>query len=360
VLQKTLDEVSALVDSPVGFYHFVEQDQKTLFLQAWSSQTLKEFCAVEGHGMHYGIDKAGVWVDCVRERRPVIHNDYATLPHRKGLPPGHSPVIRELVVPIMRDGLIVAILGVGNKPADYTAEDVDTVAYLADVAWEIAQRKRAEEQLTKTMHEKEALLRELYHRISNTMQVVEGMLALQASEFPANLEVQGLVATTRRRIQAIALVHHLLYEEQDLTKIAIKNYIKELSAMILESHHETGGIRIDCAVDDEIMLLDTAIPLGLLLNELISNSLGHASSDTEERVLRIELRKASAGTSRMLYSDNSIAQASDRLSMDSGDTGLNLIRIIGEQQLHGKVAVERDNGLRYVIEFPNGLYPSRI
>ncbi len=360
LLQKTLDEVSALVDSPVGFYHFVEQDQKTLSLQAWSSQTLKEFCAIEGHGMHYGIDKAGVWVDCVRERRPVIHNDYTSLTHRKGLPPGHSPVIRELVVPIMRDGLIVAILGVGNKPADYTAEDVDTVAYLADVAWEIAQRKLAEEQLTKTMHEKEALLRELYHRISNTMQVVESMLALQASEFPANLEVQGLVATTQRRIQAIALVHHLLYEEQDLTKIAIKKYVKELSAMILESHHETGGVRIDCAVDDEFMLLDTAIPLGLLLNELISNSLVQASSDTEERVLRIELRKASAGTLSMLYYDKTMNQASDRLSMDSGGTGLDLIRIIGEQQLHGKVAVERDNGLRYAIDFPNALYLARV
>lgn len=130
--------------------------------------------------------------------------------------------------------------------------------------------------------------------------------------------------------------------------------------MILESHHETGSVRIDCAVDDEIMLLDTAIPLGLLLNELISNSLGQASSDTEERVLRIELRKASAGTLSMLYYDNTIYQASDRLSMDSGGTGLDLIRIIGEQQLHGKVAVERDNGLRFAIDFPNALYLARV
>jgi PAS domain S-box-containing protein len=361
LLQKTLDELSALVDSPVGFYHFVEHDQKTLSLQAWSSKTLKDFCAIEGRGMHYGIDKAGVWVDCVRERRPVIHNDYASLPHRTGLPPGHSPVIRELVVPIMRDGLVVAILGVGNKPADYTATDVDTVAYLADVAWEIAQHKRAEERLTKTMHEKEALLRELYHRINNTMQVVEGMLALQASEFPANREVQDLVATTRRRIQAIALVHHLLYEEQDLSKIAIKNYIEELSAMILNSHLEkSGGVRIDCAVDDEIMLLDTAIPLGLLLNELISNSLGLAPSDHEERIVSIELRRARAGTLRMLYSDNSSGQASDGDIVSSGNRGLDLIRIIGEEQLHGKVALESHNGLRYTIEFPDALYSARI
>jgi signal transduction histidine kinase/ActR/RegA family two-component response regulator len=92
------------------------------------------------------VDKAGVWVDCLRQRRPIIHNDYVSLPHRKGLPAGHAPVIRELVVPIMRDNLVVAILGVGNKPSDYTEKDMLVVEYLADVAWEIAARKNAEEE----------------------------------------------------------------------------------------------------------------------------------------------------------------------------------------------------------------------
>ena len=147
LLQKTLDEVGALTESPIGFYHFVDKDQKTLSLQAWSTRTVKEFCKAEGQGMHYGIDKAGVWVDCVRQRRPVVHNDYYSLPHRKGFPEGHAAVIRELVVPIMRGGYIVAILGIGNKPTDYTDIDVEVVSYLADVAWEITERKRAEEAL---------------------------------------------------------------------------------------------------------------------------------------------------------------------------------------------------------------------
>ncbi|MFA5056082.1 MAG: PAS domain S-box protein [Dehalococcoidia bacterium] len=144
LLQKTLDEVGDLTESPIGFYHFVEKDQKTLSLQAWSTRTIKEFCKAEGRGMHYGIDKAGVWVDCVRQRRPVIHNDYNSLPHKKGLPEGHAPVIRELVVPIMRDGEVVAVLGVGNKPTDYNDMDIESVSYLADVAWEITRRKQAE------------------------------------------------------------------------------------------------------------------------------------------------------------------------------------------------------------------------
>ncbi|MHB8773217.1 MAG: response regulator [Syntrophales bacterium] len=147
LIQKTLDKVEELVSSPVSFYHFVEPDQKTLSLQGWSTRTMAEFCTAGGKGSHYPVEQAGVWVDCVHQRKPVIHNDYLALPHRKGLPPGHPPVIRELVVPIMRSDRIVAILGVGNKPSDYTSDDAEIVAYLADVAWEITERKRADESL---------------------------------------------------------------------------------------------------------------------------------------------------------------------------------------------------------------------
>ena len=144
VLQRTLDVVDALTGSSIGFYHFVESDQKTLSLQAWSTRTLQEFCKTEGYGQHYAIDEAGVWVDCVHTGKPVIHNDYASLPHRKGLPEGHAPVFRELVVPIFRAGKIVSILGVGNKSSDYTDEDAALVSFFADIAWEVVSRKRAE------------------------------------------------------------------------------------------------------------------------------------------------------------------------------------------------------------------------
>ncbi|MFH0729854.1 MAG: PAS domain S-box protein [Pseudomonadota bacterium] len=144
VLTKVLDDVGGLVLSPIGFYHFVEADQETLSLQQWSTRTLKEFCRAGGKGQHYGIAQAGVWVDCVHEKKPVIHNDYASLPHRKGMPEGHADVVRELVVPVLRMGKVVAILGVGNKPVDYNESDADTVGYLADLTWHIVERKRAE------------------------------------------------------------------------------------------------------------------------------------------------------------------------------------------------------------------------
>jgi PAS domain S-box-containing protein len=170
-LQKTLDEIEALTNSPIGFYHFVEPDQKTLSLQVWSTRTEKEFCTAKGKGMHYSIDQAGVWVDCVHKRRPVIHNDYISLPHRKGLPEGHAAVIRELVVPILREDHIVAILGIGNKPIDYTEKDAELVSFIADVAWEITKRKQADEALLRAEQLKVAgdLAVGLTHELKNSL-----------------------------------------------------------------------------------------------------------------------------------------------------------------------------------------------
>jgi signal transduction histidine kinase len=165
LLTQSLDEVAAFVDSPIGFYHFVEPDQKTLSLQQWSTRTRKEFCRAAGKGTHYNIDQAGVWVDCLRQKKAVIHNDYSSLPHKKGLPEGHAEVVRELVVPVIRKDKAVAILGVGNKPVDYTRRDVEIVSYLADVTWEIVQQKRADDALRKTtidLHERVKELSCLY------------------------------------------------------------------------------------------------------------------------------------------------------------------------------------------------------
>jgi PAS domain S-box-containing protein len=147
LLSKALDEIGLILESPIGFYHLVEGDQKSILLQQWSTPTLKEFCRAEGKGGHYSLDQAGVWADAVRERKPVIHNDYSSLEHQKGMPDGHPGVVRELVVPVMREGEVVAVLGVGNKQIDYSKKDAETVAYLADVTWEIIERIRDAENI---------------------------------------------------------------------------------------------------------------------------------------------------------------------------------------------------------------------
>ena len=150
MLVYVLDEVGEVTNSPIGFYHFVDEDQQRLSLQAWSTRTTKDFCTAAGAGRHYDIALAGVWADAVRERRAIIHNDYRSTPGKKGMPEGHAEVTRELVVPIFREGKIVSILGVGNKPGLYTRQDLEMVTYLADIAWTIFSRNRTEQELQRS------------------------------------------------------------------------------------------------------------------------------------------------------------------------------------------------------------------
>jgi two-component system cell cycle sensor histidine kinase/response regulator CckA len=145
LLTRSLDVIGEIVESPIGFYHFVQPDQRTLTLQQWSSRTLSTFCHVEAFDAHYDLDDAGVWADCVRERRAIVHNDYASLPNKRGLPPGHAKLVRQMVVPVMRRGKVVAVLGVGNRDRDYDDGDLALVSYLADVTWQVIELKRAEE-----------------------------------------------------------------------------------------------------------------------------------------------------------------------------------------------------------------------
>ena len=146
LLQKFLDEAEILTQSTIGFYHFLNEDEKFISLQAWSTNTMKTDCIAK-LPQHYPVDQAGIWCECVQKRKTVIHNDYNNLKDKKGLPDGHVPVIRELVVPIFRDNQIVAVLGVGNKPVDYTRVDAQTIEILAELAWETVVRKKTEDKI---------------------------------------------------------------------------------------------------------------------------------------------------------------------------------------------------------------------
>jgi PAS domain S-box-containing protein len=147
LLQQTLDEACVLVFSQIGFYHFMEPDQVTISLQAWSTRTRLEFGTMVTEDDHCSISEAGLWADCVRERRPLIHNDYATLANQRGLALEHAELKRELTVPVIRGSQIVAIMGLGNKPDDYNEIDLEIAATLADFSWDIIQQRRALDEL---------------------------------------------------------------------------------------------------------------------------------------------------------------------------------------------------------------------
>jgi len=150
LIQSGLDMVERLTFSKIAFFHFIEDDQENLRLQTWSTNTLENMCKAEGKGTHYPISKAGVWVDCFHKRRPVMYNDYASLTHKKGMPDGHATVARVVSIPVIKDGKVKVILGVGNKKTDYDQADVDMAVQTASILYDLVERKKLEEELNES------------------------------------------------------------------------------------------------------------------------------------------------------------------------------------------------------------------
>lgn len=147
-MQYGVETAERITDSHISFIHFINEDQETIELAAWSQRTL-DASHLALPETHYPISKAGIWADAVRQRRPVMLNDFASAPGRHGLPKGHGELVRMLSVPVIEDGLVRMIIGVGNKDSDYTSKDVELLQIVAEAIWRIANKRRTDETLRK-------------------------------------------------------------------------------------------------------------------------------------------------------------------------------------------------------------------
>lgn len=157
LFQKVLAESERLTESKISFFHFVDEENQKVHINTWSDEASKN-CTVRKFKAIYDLDQVGIWADCVRMRKPLIHNDYSSIGHKKGLPEGHIKIVRELVVPVFEGERIVAVLGVGNKPFDYNDMDVEIVNELAKMAWDILGKKTAEDKLTQSQKSLKTLI----------------------------------------------------------------------------------------------------------------------------------------------------------------------------------------------------------
>ncbi len=145
-MQQAIGEAERLTGSKIGFMHFVNDDESSIELVAWSENTLQHYCHAS-YSTHYPINEAGLWADAVRRRDVVLTNDYAQAEGRHGLPEGHSELHRLLCVPVIENGKVCMVTGVGNKATPYTETDIDTVRLIANETWRIARRARTDQAL---------------------------------------------------------------------------------------------------------------------------------------------------------------------------------------------------------------------
>jgi two-component sensor histidine kinase len=218
---------------------------------------------------------------------------------------------------------------------------------------DVTENKETEAKLKSLVAEKELLLREIYHRVKNNFQIIASLLNLQSQNVsdPQALEV---FRESRDRIRTMSLIHERLYRTESLSGIDFGDYAHSLA---IELYHSYGAdpSKILLKVDAKKVTLglDSAIPCGLIVNELVSNCLKYAFPKDWEKKGRIEivLRQSAKGTVKLTVADDGKGLPEDLDIRRTKSLGLHLVAMLAEQQLHGKLRVERGNGTRYTIEF---------
>ncbi len=207
--------------------------------------------------------------------------------------------------------------------------------------------------------EKSMLNKELFHRTRNNMQVVKSFVSLQ-QDFSTSPEEKDGLLDVLNRIDVMSLVHEKLNEANDNSNLFLKEYIQDLVARELSNFDVADGdIIIRTEVDDIKVLIDIAIPVGLLINELISNSIRHAFPDKRGTIF-ISIMKKDEDLIVVDFQDNGIGFPAEFDFNNSSTLGMKIINSIAEMQLHGKIEFASDNGAHCHIEFRNKIYSERI
>jgi len=221
----------------------------------------------------------------------------------------------------------------------------------------ITGRKTVEQQIAASLSEKDALLREIHHRVKNNLQVISSILKLQANyiDDPAALEVFN---DCQDRIRTMALIHEKLYRTEGLARLNFKDYLESLTSLLLRSQsgRET-RVRHEFQLESVELDIDTAIPLGLIANELISNCLKHAFPGRKEAYVLIKLQKSGAEECQLVVKDDGNGLSGDFSLDQTKSLGMRLVRILTDQ-IRGTVQFQTGPGAEFVITFPNPASPA--
>src|SRR5688572_7458041 len=401
LMLRTVDEVSDLTDSTIGFFHLMDEDQVNLGMQMWSTNALRRFQVSSTDEIYLPLDRA--WAEAVRQRRPLVHNDYEALADRPDLPQGHVPILREIVIPIIRNKRIMAVMGIANKSQKYTSHDLEIATRLADYAWDITERKQMEvalqlerNQLVQRVEERTADLSRANSNLARALRVKDEFLANMSHELRTPLNaILGLSESLGEQIAGplnekqqkyISTIsesgHHLLSlinDILDLAKIDAGQITLDINKVDIHSVCQASlrMIKQLAQKKNQEVSLDIDPGLGMMwaderrLKQMIVNLLGNAVKFTPEHGnLGLEVRgDEEANQIAITVWDNGIGITQEDLArlfqpfvqLDSGlareatGTGLGLALVAQMARLHGgsvNAVSEAGKGSRFTIILP--------
>jgi two-component sensor histidine kinase len=305
----------------------------------------------------------------IQTGRPIIVQNTFTDPDWI-LQEGWEKLQSYVSAPIQVTGQTVGFLNVdGTRPGQFgpaDAQRLEAFAYHAATAMqnarlyeqaqqEIAERKQAEEQIKTSLKEKEVLLKEIHHRVKNNLQVISSLLYLQSKQID-NKKILGMFQESQHRVRSMALIHERLYQTEDLASVDFDEYLHQLASYLFRSYGATSNlIQLNISASHVSLGIDAAIPCGLIVNELVSNSLKHAFVQGQPGEILIEISVDREGQHRLVIKDNGVGLP-DRVNLDNTRSlGLQLVSTL-VNQLEGSIKVERENGTRFEITFTDPSY----
>lgn len=223
-----------------------------------------------------------------------------------------------------------------------TVSGVRVLATIQDVTT----RKAYRELIERALAEKTALLNEIHHRVKNSLQVIASVLNLQARS--SSPEVAQALAESQGRVKAMALIHQLLYEDNDFSQVSLARYLRKLCGLMRETfQHGRGRIRLRTEIPDSGLKLDLqrAIPCGLIVNELITNALRHAFPEPRNGTITVSLGEAPDGAPMLAVADDGIGLPPEIGPNSGGSLGFRLISLLAEQA-RGRLNIARTGGTR--------------
>ena len=224
---------------------------------------------------------------------------------------------------------------------------------------DITERKRSEHQIQTSLKEKELLLREIHHRVKNNLQIISSLLNLQAY-YLKDKQAKVLFEESRYRVQSMAMIHEKLYGSKDLSKVNFKEYIQSLSRFLFQMYGvDVGRIELNIDVQDVHLDINTAIPCGLLICELISNALKYAFPNKKKGQILVAMQPQKGKKIELTVSDNGIGLKKEIKLKDSESFGLQLVDMLTEQ-LRGTLRIDRSAGTTFTIVFKELKYPRKV